>query len=142
MDTNQMGVLPPDVDEARLRELCAQHCPESQTLEFKQTLPGLTDQAKSEFLKDVCAFANSEGGELVYGIAEKNGEAKEVCAITDESADAAARRLGQITDARLEPRLVGIRPQEVTIAGGGYVLILRVPASFSGPHRYTVNNAS
>ncbi len=135
-----MSILPAEVREDRLRELCAQRCPESQTLEFKHALPGLNDKAKSEFLKDVCAFANSDGGDLVYGIAEEKGEATDVLPITEESADATRRRLGQILDAGLEPRLVGLRIQDVPIAGGGYVLILRVPASFGGPHRYTVNN--
>jgi hypothetical protein len=124
------------LDEQRLQELCVEHCPESGTLDFKRGLPSTSDdEGKAEFLKDVCAFANSDGGDLVYGIADKNGGAEKVHPITSEAADAAKRRLGQVLDAKVEPRIQGLQfhPVEVT---GGYVLILRVPASFDGPHRH------
>jgi hypothetical protein len=60
-------------DEALLRSLCQQACPEAQTLEFKAELPERSDRGKAEFLKDVCALANADGGDLVYGIAERDG---------------------------------------------------------------------
>ncbi len=124
------------LDEQRLQELCTEHCPESGTLDFKRGLPSTNeDEGKAEFLKDVCAFANSSGGDLVYGIADKNGAAEKIHPITSEAPDAAKRRLGQVLDAKVEPRIQGLQfhPVEVT---GGYVLILRVPASFDGPHRH------
>lgn len=121
--------------EQRLQELCDERCPESGTLDFKRALPATGDDDRAEFLKDVCAFANSNGGDLVYGIADKNGVAERIHPITAEPADAAKRRLGQVLDARVEPRIQGLQfhPIEVT---GGYVLVLRVPASFDGPHRH------
>lgn len=127
-----------DVNESRLLELCSQGCPESQTLDFKKTLPGHSDRERSEFLKDVCALANTDGGDLVYGIAEEDGHAKEPHPVTGEPADAAKRRLGQIADAGLEPRVIGLRFLDVPITGG-YALIVRVLASFNGPHRYIIN---
>jgi predicted HTH transcriptional regulator len=36
-------------------------------------LPGTDDKAREEFLEDVCAFANASGGDLVYGLQEKQG---------------------------------------------------------------------
>jgi hypothetical protein len=123
--------------EARIGEVCAQRTAESQTLDFKQTLPSSSDRDKSEFLKDVCALANADGGDLVYGIAESKGVAVSPAPITGEAADAAKRRLGQVADAGLEPRVIGLQFRDVPVAGG-YVLVVRVPASFSGPHRYNV----
>lgn len=137
-----MSLIPfQDVNEATLLELCSQGCPESQTLDFKKTLPGLSDRERSEFLKDVCALANTDGGDLVYGIAEGDGHAKELNPVASEPADAAKRRLGQISDAGLEPRVVGLRFQDVPVTGG-YALIVRVPASFNGPHRYIINGVA
>jgi hypothetical protein len=49
--------------------------------------------------------------------------------------------LGQVLDAGLEPRLQGIAFQEVKVESG-YVLVLRIPASFDGPHRYLFNSHS
>jgi hypothetical protein len=40
---------------------------ESQTLDFKFCLPGKDEPSKVEFAKDVCAFANADGGEIVFG---------------------------------------------------------------------------
>lgn len=130
-----------NLSEAILRELVAQRCPESQTLDFKRALPGTSDREKSEFLKDVCAFANRDGGDLVYGISEEGGAAKDLIPIVGEAPDVAKRRLGQILDAGLEPRVIGIQIKDITVADGS-VLVIRVPASFNGPHRYTVNNVS
>ncbi len=127
---------PRDMTEAILRDACLQGWPESQTLDFKREIPGPDARARNEFLKDMCALANSDGGDLVYGISERNGAASSVVPILCDPADAVRTRLTQIADAGLEPRVNGIVIHEVPIAEGGYVLIVRVPASFDGPHRF------
>lgn len=127
------------IDESVLLQLCSDQCPESSTLDFKRDLPGNSDKDKAEISKDVCAFANAGGGDLVYGIQEADGGASAICPITAEAEDAACRRLGQILDANLEPRITGLRLRAVKVTGG-YVLIVRVPASFNSPHRYYFNN--
>jgi hypothetical protein len=121
------------INEARLQELCESECPESQTLDFKRELPGKQDQDKHELCKDVVALANAEGGDLVYGIEEKNGVAGSIARISTEDADAAERRMRQVLDAGIEPKIHGLRIQKIPVSDG-YVLILRVPASYDGPH--------
>lgn len=121
------------IDEAFLLELCEEGCPESQTLEFKRELPGKQDQDKHEVCKDVVALANAEGGDLVYGIEEKDGVAYKIASISIEDADAAERRMRQVLDAGIEPKIHGLRIQQISVSEG-YVLILRVPASYDGPH--------
>jgi len=122
--------------EAILREGCQQRWPESQTLDFKRELPAVDARGRNEFLKDVCALANADGGDLVYGIAERDGAASELAPMVGENLDAVRRRLTQIADGGLEPRVSGITMGEVEFADGGFVLIVRVPASFDAPHRY------
>jgi|SRR5450759_59619 len=129
------------LDEKKLQQLCDERCPESGTLDFKRILPGTSDKDKHEFLKDVCAFANAEGGDLVYGIDEDGGVAKAIVPIASETADSVRRRLGQVLDAGLEPRIQGIGFHEVNVTNG-YVLVVRVPSSFDGPHRYLFNSHS
>lgn len=122
-----------DIDEARLRELIG--ASESLTLEFKRDLPqARLDQAKIELLKDVCAMANAAGGDILYGIEERDGAAAALVPIT-EPFDAAERRMRQVLDA-IEPRLDGLRFREVPLSAGGYAILLRVPASYAGPHRF------
>lgn len=129
-----------ELSEALLRQLCDDRCSESPTLDFKAILPERDDKGRAELLKDVCAFANSEGGDLVYGIRAKDGKAEAVVPIVGETFDAASLRLGQILES-VEPRLLGHGFREVPVLGG-YVLVLRVPASFENPHRFMVNKAS
>lgn len=108
-----------DIDEARLNELLG--ASESVTLEFKRELPGSDERAKSELLKDVCAMANTAGGDII-----------------GEPFDAAQRRLAQVLDA-IEPRLVALKSWSVALAAGGYVMVLRVSQSLTGPHCYVQN---
>lgn len=131
-----------DLNEECLHQICVQHCLESQTIDFKRDLPTRDDRGKHEFLKDICALANADGGDLVYGVVEEDGGAKELSPILSESVDAAKRHLGQVLESGIEPRLVGVRFQDVRITAGGYILVVRVPASFDGPHRYLFNGHS
>jgi predicted HTH transcriptional regulator len=122
-----------DVNEARLSELIG--ASESLTLEFKRELPqARLEQAKVELLKDVCAMANAAGGDILYGMDEREAVAAVLTPIT-EPFDAAERRMRQVLDA-IEPRLNGLRFREVPLSSGGYAMVLRVPASYAGPHRF------
>lgn len=131
------------LNEAKLQELCDESYEESVTLDFKRELPGTSDKDKQEFLKDVCAFANADGGDLVYGITEQSGAAKLLSPIANvtEKSDAAKRRLGQVLESGLEPRIQGVLFYPIHTEKG-YILVVRVPASFDGPHRYLFNGQS
>src|ERR1700722_14955352 len=109
---------PRELTEDIVREVCQQRWPESQTLDFKRELPGKDSRGRNEFLKDACALANADGGDLVYGIAELDGAANAPPPISNESIDSLRARLLQILDAGLEPRVSGIAMHEVLIDGG------------------------
>ena len=129
-----------EITEAFLQQLCAEQWPESQTLEFKATLPGNDEAGRDEFRKDVSAMANAEGGDLVYGISTKDDKAQAVLGHT-ESADAAKRRFQQILESRVEPRINGIQYFNCPLLDGKQVLVLRIPSSFHGPHRVGTSTA-
>lgn len=126
----------PRLTEEFFVQICEERWAETQTLEFKSVLPKSDEDARQEFRKDVCAMANAEGGDLVFGICEVNGCANELRAINDASADATKRRLQQILESKVEPRIHGIQFHTCQIAAGGFVLILRIPSSYEGPHRF------
>lgn len=130
------------IDETWLADLIANKTPETGSLEFKRELPGGSDKSRAEFLKDVCAFANANGGDLVFGIDEKNAQAVGITPISSEESDNAMRRLGQMLESGIEPRLLGYQFHKIPISSGGYALILRVSANFSGPYRYIFNGHS
>ena len=124
------------LDQAKLQQLCDDRVTETQTLEFKRELPGKELDHKSEFLKDVAALANAEGGDLIYGVQEQAGSAYSLVPISSPLPDGAGRTLRQILDGGMEPRITGIRMHAVDV-DEGYVLVLRVPQSYDGPHRVT-----
>jgi Putative DNA-binding domain len=127
-------LLPLDrINEEFLKQICKDKCPESQTLEFKRDLPGSSDKDKHELCKDVSALANTDGGDLVYGIHEVDSMADSIRPITGEKWDDADLRVRSVLDARVDLRIHGIKIQRVDVAGG-FVMIIRVPSSFDGPH--------
>ena len=85
------------INEAYLQGLCDDRTSESQTLEFKLSLPVISE--KYELQKDLCALANADGGDLVYGIAQAApGVASKVMPLPIASLDAARRRIVQSRD--------------------------------------------
>jgi hypothetical protein len=115
-----------------LAQAVSEAWPESQSLEFKAVLP--VKAGNLEFAKDVAALANADGGDLVFGVASSNDCASALRPISTPAADAEKRRLTLLVEAHIEPRLQGIEMREINLTGGGYVLVLRIPASFTGPH--------
>lgn len=121
------------VNAEYLQRLCDDNCPESETLDFKRDLPGNSDKDKHELLKDICSLANASGGDLVYCVDELDGVAASIVPASTEPPDNAKRRISQVLDAGLEPRVPGLRLHHVDVPGG-YALVVRVPASYDGPH--------
>ena len=124
-----------DIDEAFLQRVCDENWEESSKLDFKRELPKQSDSGKKEFAKDVCAMANANGGDLIYGIEEKKDAVNSLKPISFEehSPSETKERLIQILSTRLEPQLRGVQFEKVSLEKG-YVLLVRVPQSFDGPH--------
>jgi hypothetical protein len=58
-----------------LKALLDGRVPESRELDYKAAPPDHRDSGKRELLADVCAFANTLGGVLLYGVATERDEA-------------------------------------------------------------------
>lgn len=95
-------------NKADLQKLIDDKINESLTLDYKASAAlGWTDQRRDELCKDVTAFANSAGGQIVYGIKEgKNHFPVEI----DEGADARITKewIEQVIDSRVQPRIEGL----------------------------------
>src|SRR5687768_16912032 len=107
---------------------------EGQTLEFKKALPEPSDKGKAEFLKDVTALANADGGQIVFGINEKAGKAYSLEPLALEDRDHEQRRLLQILESQIEPRITGLKLEWVEIEARSYCVV-SVPRSYAAPHR-------
>jgi hypothetical protein len=130
------------IDEAVLRHLIDNQVSEGRDLEFKRELPGGGDEATREFLADVTAFANAQGGDIVFGLDEANGVAAELPGVAVDDPDAAILRLEGKLQTGVEPRLIGVRTKWVRLDNGRGVLVLRIPGSLSAPHRVTFRNGA
>jgi hypothetical protein len=123
-----------EISESDIDALLANTVAESRTLEYKLKLPGDTDSDKKEFLADVSAFANTSGGDLIFGIEEDKSIPTKISGLEISDRDAIILRLSSIINDGLSPRirfdfhLVERIPKLP-------VLILRVERSWAGPHR-------
>jgi predicted HTH transcriptional regulator len=89
---------------------------------------------KHPFVKDVSSLANTKGGLMLVGIAEKEGVATGFAPLTG-SPDDELRQLAERLRDGIAPPVSGIRLKAVKLAGGGIVAVLHVPASKQAPHR-------
>ena len=123
-----------DISEADLSALIANGVAEGRTIDYKRVLPGNTDAEKKEFLADTSSFANTGGGDLVFGMDEVGGLPTQIAGLQAADLDLEIRRLDSILAAGLSPRIrYAIRT--VTTAAGERVLVLRVERGWAGPHR-------
>lgn len=108
--------------------------PEGKMLEYKRDLPGGTDADKKEFLADVSSFANTVGGDLIFGMEETAGVPTAIVGLNKPDLDAEIRRLDDVLSSGLQPRLrYSIR--RTPHASGVELIVLRVERSWNSPHR-------
>jgi hypothetical protein len=123
-----------EVDEADLAALINNAVAEGRTIDYKRELPGTSDGAKKEFLADASSFANTSGGDLIFGMEENEGVPTRVIGLQVADIDLETRRLESILAAGLSPRIrYAIRA--FLTQTGLRILLIRVDRSWSGPHR-------
>ena len=123
-----------DVLEEDLVALITNGVAEGRSIDYKRDLPGGSDGDKKEFLADASSFANTSGGDLVFGMLEAAGLPTQITGVQAGDLDIEVRRLDSILAAGLSPR-IRYSMKVVTTANVGRVLIIRVERSWGGPHR-------
>jgi len=123
-----------------LQELITNGVREGRYLDYKEALIGRTPSDHKEFLKDVVSFANSDGGDLIYGIRERRDGGKptgipdQVVGLPGANLDAEINRLEGIIRNGVGRRLSGVRMRAF---GDPPCLVVRVLRSWDGPHMVT-----
>ena len=116
--------------------------PEGRDIEYKEATPSGADSDKLEFLADISSLANTNGGDLIFGVREEGGNAVEAPGIEVDNADSLILRLEAMVRDGLEPRLT-VQSRWVPHPGESNkgILIMRLPASLAAPHRIRFKNS-
>lgn len=117
-----------------IHQLMMNSVQEGKTIEYKLMLPGGNDQERKEFLADVSSFANTMGGDLIYGIEEENGIPKKIVGVELSDVDAEIRRLDNMIRDGIEPRII-TNIKSIATEDSKMILLLRIPKSWNSPHR-------
>ncbi|MEW6628968.1 MAG: ATP-binding protein [Pseudomonadota bacterium] len=97
---------------------------EGATLDFKAAFPAPDHRGVRDFLADVTAFANTDGGDIVVGLGEdKNGTAEALLGIDKAGLDEGLRRLDDQLRSCVDPRVPHFRVHEIPYG------------DVTGPHR-------
>lgn len=104
-------------------------------LEFKSSESlGYSDSRRAEIAKDVSAFANSDGGVIVYGISEKDHCAESLSFI--DGNEFGKEWLEQIINSRIQKRIPDLTITPVRFDNDilKTVYIVKIPQSHLSPH--------
>jgi Putative DNA-binding domain len=119
---------------ADLHRLIADGVAESLTLDYKASPSlGRDSRQRDELCKDVTAFANSAGGQIVYGMEED----KNLPTGLDDGADPSISKewIEQVIDSRVQPRIDGLVITPIKLAKG-FGFVLTIPQATSrAPHQ-------
>ncbi|PZO44583.1 MAG: hypothetical protein DCF19_02220 [Pseudanabaena frigida] len=111
---------------------------ESKTIEYKRELPNNSDEAKKEFLADVSSFANSEGGDILFGIEAENGNPTKLSNLHIADNDKARLQYESIIRDGIAPRIkFDIKIIDIN---NTKVLLIRIYKSWNKPHRVEYKN--
>ena len=133
-----LDIIPLDsVSEEHLQRLCEDREQESKTIEFKSALPGSSHDEHKKFLAAITSFANTVGGDLIYGIQAPNGVAEEVLGLGGDL-DAEMSRLENLIRTATQPRVTAHSLRLIPLANGNKVLVFRTSRSWALPHRVTL----
>lgn len=102
-------------------------------LEFKRSAI-IIERKANDLSKEICAFANSDGGRIVVGIEEgKSG----VAAAFDAGVPAKFRArewIDQVISSHIQPEMTGIIVDEIPY-NGNMIYVIKIPRSRRAPHQ-------
>lgn len=91
------------------------------------------EKAKVELRNDVCAFANAEGGFLIFGVKEKGGIPQEIVGISVNNRDTFERNIKTYLQP-IMPRMPSIQFHFVELKNENIVVILFIQHDFFAPY--------
>jgi hypothetical protein len=123
-----------------LNALISEGRAEDRTIEYKLTLPSSAESEKvSRLLKPICSFANTDGGDLIFGFHANHGVPDALEGVAIDNIDQEKLRLEHMMQNGIETQIRGVHIQDILLDNGKYILVVRVPKSWIAPHRVKGN---
>ena len=137
--------LPLDqVTVAQLDSLVANGVAEGRQLDYKEELPISLDKDKREFLSDVTAFANTVGGDMIYGVREARDAAgnptgipEKIVGLQGVNIDKLKLTLDSLLRDAVDPRIRGVALHTIPRGAEPPCLLVRAPRTTLGLHMVT-----
>jgi len=116
-----------------LQNLITNGVQESLHLDYKRS-GALSQRNFKEVSKDVSAFANADGGMIVYGIEEDKHIPTRIDTGVDHSM-MSRERLEQTVTSNVAPKLPGLEIVQIPLSGTHSAFAISIPKSYRGPHQ-------
>lgn len=108
---------------------------EGQQIDYKREMIRLEALCEA-----VTSFANSQGGDLLIGIEEKEGFPVGIIGVSCENTDKEKLRLLNSLHNNIEPRLTNVEIEFIAVSESKYVILIRTKRSWLRPHRVKHNS--
>lgn len=129
--------MPEISTRADLERLIEEQLQESFSLDYKRSdaLSKSDNRKKDELAKDVSAFANSAGGQLIYGI-EEDGHVPTRIDDGVNISDITKEWIEQVLSTTVQPKIDGLRIQQILLSEGRAAYVITIPQATSrAPHQ-------
>lgn len=142
------------VNREQIHSLLTRRLVETRHMEYKREIPMTRDEARAvkdnkekkkdpffEFACDVSAFANTDGGDILFGIGPDEHKRPIFVGVPEETLDHAKSHITNLVYDNIEPQIQAVNFQTVPYEDGKAVLIMRIPKSIYGPHQVSIGRS-
>ena len=140
-------MLPANLDDLTpeyIQGLIDSEVAEGLRLEYKEQLPSDQSDDKRRFLYRIAGMANASGGDMLFGIVDKDGPDGQNTGIADRlsgmsiaNPQKATEPLANLIRDGITPRLAGVK-MKIINSSAGDVMVIRIPPSWNKPHMVTI----
>ncbi len=130
-----------EITKDDIQQLVDNQVLEGKTLEYKSALPGNSDDDKKEFLADLSSLANTDGGDLVFGVLEDKKEIKQEYGIEVPNIDTELQRIENVIRDGISPR-IDSNIHVIAVDDKKSILVIRVKPNLNSPHRVIFKNSN
>lgn len=143
-----LGIRADKLVESDIKRLISNQIQENKSLDYKKELHISKDNDKKEFLYDISAMYNTDGGCIVFGIEEEKdsknqntGKPLKVTGIEIENSDKLIQQIEDIVKNSTEPSINHLIINEINIDGNN-VLVIGIPKGLGLPSMVTFNQSN